>query len=77
MKNLKDFILEQDLKKASTPEHIAKKHNISIDTINTQLDMGIKVEKEHTKSKELARKIALQHLDEFPDYYTRLKKAEA
>lgn len=51
MKNLKDFILEQDLKKASTPEHIAKKHNISIDTINTQLDMGIKVEKEHTKSK--------------------------
>lgn len=75
MKTLKGFIEEQ-LKPYNTPEQIAKKHKLSVDTINSQLEMGIKVEKEHTKSKTLARKIALQHLDEFPDYYTRLKKAE-
>jgi len=31
----------------------------------------------HTKDHELAKDIALQHLDEIPDYYTRLKKMEA
>lgn len=75
MKTLKSFIDEQ-LKPYSTPEEIAKKHKVSVDTINTQVEMGVKVEKEHTKSAVLAKKIALQHLDEFPDYYTRLKKAE-
>lgn len=36
--------------------------------------MGIKVEGEHTSSKTAARITALQHLDEVPDYYTKLKK---
>ena len=39
--------------------------------------MGIAIEKEHTKDKDLAADIALQHLDEFPDYYTKLKKMES
>ena len=39
--------------------------------------MGIAIEKEHTKDKDLATDIALQHLDEFPDYYTKLKKMES
>ena len=39
--------------------------------------MGIPIEHEHTKDKDLATDIALQHLDEIPDYYTRLKKMEA
>ena len=39
--------------------------------------MGIPIEHEHTKDKVLATDIALQHLDEIPDYYTRLKKMEA
>lgn len=39
--------------------------------------MGIPIEHEHTKDRVLATDIALQHLDEIPDYYTRLKKMEA
>jgi hypothetical protein len=64
------------IKKYMSPEEIAKKHKLSIDTINSQLKMGIKVESEHTGSKQMSRMIALQHLEELPDYYTRLKKAE-
>lgn len=39
--------------------------------------MGEPIEHEHTKDHKLAMDIALQHLDEIPDYYTRLKKMEA
>jgi len=48
-----------------------------VSDIQKQLDMGIPIEYEHTRNKTLATDIALQHLDEFPDYYTRLKKMEA
>jgi hypothetical protein len=41
-----------------------------------QLMMGIKVEMEHTKDKALAKQIALDHLAEMPDYYTKLHKME-
>lgn len=41
-----------------------------------QLAMGIEVEKEHTDDPEIAKMIALDHLAEIPDYYTRLKKME-
>jgi hypothetical protein len=41
-----------------------------------ELEMGIKVELEHTDSKEEAKTIALDHLAEFSDYYTRLLKME-
>jgi len=41
-----------------------------------QLEMGVKVEMEHTKNKEVALCIALDHIIEFPDYYTRLHKME-
>jgi len=41
-----------------------------------ELKMGIDVEKEHTDNPELARRIALDHLAEIPDYYTRLDKME-
>lgn len=41
-----------------------------------QLEKGIKVEMEHTKNKELAREIAMDHLTEFPDYYIALEKME-
>lgn len=42
-----------------------------------ELEMGIKVEMEHTKNKAVAKRIALDHLAEIKDYYTRLKKMEA
>ena len=40
-----------------------------------QLKMGIKVEHEHTPHQGIAQEIAMDHLAEHPDYYTRLKKA--
>lgn len=41
-----------------------------------QLKMGIEVETEHTDDPEIAKRVALDHLAEIPDYYTRLKKME-
>jgi len=43
-----------------------------------QLRMGIKVEMEHTSSPKVAKRIALDHLREFPGkpYYTELAKLE-
>lgn len=66
------------LKSAKTPEQIAKKHGVSVEKIRQQLALGIQVEKEHTTDKgpNDERHIALQHLDELPDYYSKLKKVE-
>ncbi|NIT79606.1 MAG: hypothetical protein GWN58_33150 [Anaerolineae bacterium] len=41
-----------------------------------QLDMGQKVEMEHTTDPEVAREIARDHLTEDPEYYTKLKTIE-
>ena len=56
-------------------EALAKKHDVSVDALKKQLEIGIKVEHEHTDDEDKARRIALDHLDEKPDYYTKLKKA--
>ena len=69
--------LKEQLKPFKTLEQIAKKHRLDVSFIQKQLDMGEPIEHEHTKDHELAMEIALQHLDEIPDYYTRLKKMEA
>lgn len=57
-------------------EDIARKHSVFVGTIKKQVEMGIKVEKEHTPDPKIAEEIAMDHLDEFPDYYTRLDKME-
>lgn len=41
-----------------------------------ELKMGIKVEYEHTTDPATSKRIALDHLAELPDYYTRLKIME-
>ena len=41
-----------------------------------ELAMGKEVEYEHTDNPIIAERIALDHLTEIPDYYTRLKKME-
>lgn len=46
------------------------------DRMETELKKGIKVEKEHTKDPAMAKEIALDHLSEFPFYYTGLSKLE-
>jgi hypothetical protein len=66
-----------EVKSHKSVEQIAKKHRLEVSFIKNQLKMGIPIEHEHTKDKDLATDIALQHLDEIPDYYTRLKKMEA
>ena len=74
-----------DRMKIETDELEAKIYGILSDLIEhgkgvkpnlRELSMGIKIESEHTKYPELARWIALAHLKEIPDYYTRLKKLE-
>lgn len=55
---------------------LMKMHNVSLDHILTQLVQGINVESEHTSNEDLAREIALDHLKEDPNYYSKLKKAE-
>jgi gas vesicle protein len=45
--------------------------------IEQQLKMGIEVEKEHTDDANEAAKIAIDHLQEDAEYYTKLKKMEA
>jgi hypothetical protein len=64
------------VKSYKSPEELAKKHGVSVEEIKKQLEIGTKVEFEHTTSKSSARITALQHLDEKPDYYTKLKKME-
>ena len=58
----------------ATLKSLAKKHGVSEEQLEKQLQMGMKVEKEHTDSPKEARKIALDHLKEKPNYYTLLKK---
>jgi hypothetical protein len=69
--------MNEQLKPYKTVEEIAKKHRLEVSFIQKQLDMGAPIEHEHTKNQKLATEIALQHLDEIPDYYTRLKKMES
>lgn len=69
---------EIDLIGKSTPsfEDICKKHNVSYKRLMIQLSKGIKVELEHVADLAVAREIALDHLNEFPDYYDRLEQVE-
>jgi hypothetical protein len=69
--------IDEVLDVKTPPVHvIAKKHNVSLDQIKSQLKKGIAVELEHTSDKSIAREIALDHLNELPDYYDRLETIE-
>lgn len=72
MESFKSFLN----KKTKTVEDLAKKHKVSIDEIKHELEIGIKVESEHTTHENVARQIALNHLDEDPKYYSKLKRME-
>ncbi len=53
-----------------TIKDIAKKHNVPIGDIKKELKIGTKIELEHTDSRKKAKEIAMDHLVEFPDYYS-------
>jgi hypothetical protein len=55
---------------------IANMHKVDIDDLDKELQAGIKVEMEHTSDKSVAERIALDHLYEDPNYYTKLKDIE-
>ena len=73
--NMKDKI-KGGLADKLTKKDIANKFQITIEEINEQLKMGVKVEMEHTNDKKLSKEITMDHLSEIPDYYTRLDKME-
>jgi len=41
-----------------------------------QVLMGMKIEQEHAANKMIALEITMDHLEKFPDYYTRLQEME-
>jgi hypothetical protein len=85
LKRIKNFVKEpvhmmgeSEILDKPTPtiQDIAKKFNKSTKYILDQLRAGIRIEKEHTDQFEVAMEIALDHLNERPDYYEVLKSAE-
>ena len=56
--------------------NLAKKWNVPVQTVLTQVRKGVKIEHEHTNNLFVALEIALDHLKEKLDYYDQLKKVE-
>lgn len=73
---ISEIVLEGLDRPTPSVKEVADKHGVSVDEINAQLKIGIKIEQEHTTNIKQAREIALDHLSERPDYYTKLKKAK-
>lgn len=61
------------LKPNLTLQEIAEKHNVELEYVIDQLFEGTQHELEHTENTDVAKKIALHHLAETPDYYQKLK----
>ena len=57
-----------------TETQLADKYKVSRQAVAIQVDAGIKIELEHTKDRDAAREIALDHLGEDLKYYDKLKK---
>lgn len=55
---------------------IAKEHDVSAEQIQQQFDMGVEEEMEHAQEEMIAQEIALDHLVEDPEYYSKLEDAE-
>ena len=53
-----------------TIKDLADKHNVDIKDIENEIKVGSKIEMEHTDSEKQAKEIAMDHIEEFADYYT-------
>jgi hypothetical protein len=73
----KEMEVRGENEESSCIEDLATRHGVSLEEITNQLEMGLKVEMEHTEDMDVAKKIALDHLGENPHYYTKLAKMEA
>lgn len=81
MYTFQKYFIESNLLKGGksdgmSVEQLAKKHSLPVDIIEKEIKMGIEVEREHTTDNNIARKIAMDHIFEFPNYYQELKKME-
>jgi hypothetical protein len=74
MWNRSTTVGEQLDRPTPTAQQILDKHNLSVEDFIAQLRLGVKVELEHTKDAKIAYEIALDHLNERPDYYTVLAR---
>ena len=77
---LREFVFERSQKLLDKPtptvHDLAEKYHTSILAVEIELKKGIKVEMEHTSKRSVAKEIALDHLGERLDYYTKLSKVE-
>lgn len=75
-----DLFVEETLRslsKGKSLDDIAKKHKVSLSTIKKQVKLGApKEKKEHGVDLKKAKTIAMDHLVEDPEYYTKLSKIE-
>ena len=53
-----------------TPEDLAKKHDVDVSEIKKEIGIGTQIEMEHTDSESEAKEIAMDHIAEYPDYYS-------
>lgn len=70
------YKLEKIMKPTKSVQEIADEHDVSVDYIENQIKIGTEHEKEHYYSSKLARNTAIHHIQEYPDYYERLKELE-
>lgn len=72
--NLKDFYPDVSVDGGALPGGVA---DYSVPTVSDvkELAIGVQVEMEHTNDPDIAAEIALDHIRETPDYYTRLVAA--
>ena len=80
MRHIKPFNLSEELIPGGKAfglelEDIAQDHQVALSDLKKALSVGIKVESEHTPDRAKAREIAMDHLAEDPDYYTKLIQA--
>jgi hypothetical protein len=73
---MKEEKIPGGLAKGMTLADIAKHHKLPLKSLQSKLEQGIKTEMEHTTDKSIAREIAMDHIYEDPNYYSKLKKIE-
>jgi hypothetical protein len=80
IKTFNTFISEGNKSGDMTPEEVYKKASSHdkwyyLEDFEKELEAGIAVEMEHTDDPKVAKRIALDHLAEDPEYYEKLAKA--
>ena len=80
IKYFNTFINEGGKSGEMTPEEVYAKISSHkkwyyLEDFKKELEAGIAVEMEHTEDQEKAKRIALDHLSEDPEYYEKLAKA--